>query len=513
MTGPLLPTRPLSRQLITLLSHWRNTVFSTFDHLWMLLLWAVSTPIFIHSMGKNVFGVWILINSLIGLGGVMSFGFGEATMRFVAHYRARGETDKLRRVVEASALLYAITSLVFSAAIWAGANWIVSNVFSLNGAAAGPAVAGLQLAAVALLVTAFLKTFEAAINGCERFDVTARVSMITRSFIILGNVALALSGFGLAAFLGVALAGLCGQTAALFLIARHRYIPGLRPLGWADRQISSEILRFGLQSWLQICAGAMSNIFDRFLVGALIDPAAAGVYTVCLQLAQQVHLLLYRGLAWMMPAASRDTAKRSGVNAMLASYRAGAALSLATVAAVAMPVYVLAPQALNVWLGADFSAQGTEVLELLLVYFALWCLAVPGSFLINGAGHPGWNSTATLLHGAVILGLASLLLPQYGLIGVAFARLTALPTMLITFYALHSRVLIGGGLSISWTFVGRMFAIFAVAGLLHSALSGLVPAHLPTVLFSGLALGITGAALVVATLWLSRRHAASKTGA
>lgn len=510
MTDPASPAPPgFGARMRAMAERWRNTAFSAADHLWMLLLWAVSTPIFINVLGEDLFGVWILINALIGLGGVMSFGFGEATIRFVAHYRAIGEADTVRRVVETSGVMYAVTTALFSAGIWAGSGWITATVFDLTGAAAEPAVTALHIAALALMVTAFLKTFEAAINGCERFDVTARVSMITRSFIILSNVALVLAGFGLPALLGTALAGLTGQMVALFVIARRRFVPGLRPLGWADRAVTGEILRFGLQSWLQIVAGAMSNIADRFLVGALVGPAEAGIYAVCLQLAQQIHLLLYRGLAWLMPLASRDTATGPGIETMLTGYRAGIALSLAMVAAVAMPIYVLAPQALTVWVGPDFAAQGTVVLQLLLVYFALQCLAVPGFFLVNGAGYPGWNAASGLLHGVVILGMTALLLPRLGLAGIGLARLSAMPALLILFYALHRKVLGGRGLGDSLAFAAAMLAIFAVTWGLDSLLSGLVPAHLPTVLAAGCGLGILGAALVLGPVWLSRRRRAA----
>lgn len=505
MTDPSAPAPAPGFRLFTMLKRWRNTVFSALDHLWLLLLWAGSTPVFISTLGKDVFGVWILINALIGLGGVMSFGFGEATIRYVAHYRAREETDNVRRIVESSALMYSATSLVFSIGIWASSAWIAETVFDLTGTAAEPAITGLHLAAVALLVTAFLKTYEAVINGCERFDVTARIGMVTRSFIILSNVVMALMGFGLPALLGVALIGLTGQTIVLYVIARRRFVPGLRLMGWADPVLSGQILRFGLQSWLQICAGAMSNIVDRFIVGALIDPAAAGIYTVCVQLAQQTHLLLYRGLAWLMPASSRDSATGPDPEALLKGYRSGVTLSLLMVAAFSMPLFVLAPQILTIWVGEEFAARGTGVLELLIVYFALWCLGTPGFFVINGAGHPGWNSIANLLHGVIILAMAALLLPGDGLDGIGYARLMAVPTMLITFFALHRYALEGHGASATLGFVAKLGAIFVVTAALHAFVADAIPARILPVILCATGLSATGMALVLGPIWLSRR--------
>ena len=514
MTGPVPPPAappgpppgPRARWA-ALAGRWRNTAFSAADHLWLLLLWTLSTPVFITTLGERTFGIWILINALIGLNGVMSFGFGEATMRFVAQYRARDDATAARKVTEISALMFLGTSLCFAVGVWAGAARIAASVFDQAGDVADPSILALRLAAVALVVTAFLKTWESAINGCERFDVTARIGMVTRSFIILGNVALALAGFGLPALLAVSVLGLAGQALALFVVAR-RFLPGLRPMGWAERPIAIEVLRYGLQSWLQICAGAMSNIVDRFVVAAMIDPAAAGVYAVCLQLAQQIHLLLYRGLAWQMPAASRDTAVSADLVALTRSYRAGMILTLILVGSVALPLFVLAPQVLTVWVGAEFAARGTIVLQMLLVYFSVLGLGVPAHFLVNGTGLPGWNSVSTLLHGTIILGAAVALLPLLGLAGIGVARLLALPTLLITFYALHRKALDGEGGGLTLGFAGGLAALLSAMMLLEPWMAAAVPPRLGAVIAAGLGLALVATGLIVLPAWAARRRRA-----
>lgn len=505
---PAAPSRGLLSRLVAARARWRNTAYSAVDHLWLLLLWAVSTPIFIATLGESDFGVWILINAVIGLNGVISFGFGEATTRFVAQYRARGDATRMRRVTESSALMFVLASAGFAAGIWTSSGWIAATVFDLRGEAAVPSIIALRLAACALVVSAFLKTWESAINGCERFDVTARISMVTRSFIIASNVALAVLGFGLPALLSMVLMGLSGQTVALFVIARRSFLPGLRIIGWADRMLAAEIMRYGLQSWLQICAGAMSNIVDRFMVGAMIDPAAAGVYAVCLQLAQQIHLLLYRGLGWLMPASSRDTASGADIPALIRGYRAGMILTLVIVAAVALPLFVLASQVLTVWVGETFATQGTVVLRLLLVYFAVLSIGIPGHFLVNGAGFPGWNSVATLAHGAILLSAAALLLPAFGLPGIGWARVLALPTLAISFYALHHKALSGTGHRLSLIFVLGLASILAVTAMAEYFLAGAVPVRLWAVIAAGFGLSLLGAALILLPVWAVQHHRA-----
>ncbi len=491
-------------------TRWRNTIFSTADHLWLLILWAASTPVFIHMLGSDVFGVWILINAVIGLGGVMSLGFGEATVRYVALYRGQNKMGDVLRIINTTLSLYAVIGLVSGVAVIVAAPLIESTAFKLAGPIKSDAILALQLAGVALIVTAYLKTYEAVINGFERFDLTARVGIVTRSFIILGNVALVLMGYGLPLLIGCAVIGLMGQTVAYFIMCRRLFTPELPIMSMPDLETAREIAGFGVQTWLQICAGALNTLADRFLVAMLIDPSAAGIYAICLQLAQQIHLLLIRGLAFMMPATSRDAAGIDSDRKKLDSYRAGTTLVLLMTGAIALPMYALAGQILQIWLGGEFSIAGAETLRLMTMYFPLWGAMVPMFYLLNGAGFPGWNTTATIGHSIAGLALAGALLPAMGLTGAASARIFALPIMFLTIWAGHRYVLNGNG----WPTSLKLFGWLAVLGLTawgaEQITSQWVPATFVGVFGAGLFLALSGAALGLVPYLVNRKQALSR---
>lgn len=483
-------------QPASFLRRWRNTIFSTADHFWLLLLWAVSTPIFIHTLGEEAFGVWVLVNAVIGMGGVVSFGFGEATVRYVALYRGQRRPAEIRRIVDTTLGLYLMVGAVVAVLLAIAAPAISRGVFGLEGADAAAAQTALKIAGLSMAVTSALKTYEAVINGFERYDVTARVGMVARSIIILGNVALALMGFGLVALIACALIGLTMQAAALFFIARRWFAPWLRPVSLPDWRTTTEISGYGLQSWLQISAGALNSIADRFLVAALLGPAAAGVYTICVQLAQQIHLLLSRGLAFLMPVTSRTREAGGSPDAIFQAYKSGATLSLVVAGAIGLPLYVLASQVLTVWVGESFAREGAAALRVLAIYYIMFGAAVPPYFLLNGAGLPGWNTIVSLVHALLGLTIAAILATRIGLEGVALGRLAALVVFLLLFRALQRHLLpmrsatVFNIVFLSWCALIAAVAI-GLGGFISPAIQ---PAPLATV-SAGVALSIFGAVL------------------
>lgn len=502
MTGQAESEREtLLIRLRTFAREWRNASYSILDHLWILGLWAVSTPIFLTQLGATAFGIWTMINALIGLTGVMSFGFSEATVRYVSKYHDEQTGKTIVKVLEASLTLFAATGLFFAGLISWSAPWLVERFFDLGAALREQTVHALYFAAYVLFITAYLKTLEAVINGFHRYDVTARISMLTRSFIILGNVGLALAGHGIDVMLMMVAIGLSGQTVTYYLLVRRGYVRRFRLLAIPERRVTTELVGYGLQAWLQISAGAMASIVDRFLVGAMISPAAAGVYAICVQLAQQIHLLVLRGGAYLVPATSAvSSAKTSGddtATEIEALYRGGLHLALFVVGVTALPLIVLSPQILTFWVGAEIAGQGSTLLAFLAVYFTLYAGLVPPYYMLNGVGHPKWNTAATLTHGITLLGLTLALLPGIGLMAPVVARLVAFPALCLIFAGFHRYVLPRGGFGINATFWARLIA-FPLIGWGIGVWAATWPQQMPLPALVSAILALSGLGAVMA---------------
>src|SRR5262245_46580854 len=62
----------------------------------------VTTPVLARNLGKEQFGVFLVVSSLVSYLSLLEFGFGKSTVRFVAELEARGEHAAARRAVATS---------------------------------------------------------------------------------------------------------------------------------------------------------------------------------------------------------------------------------------------------------------------------------------------------------------------------------------------------------------------------------------------------------------------------
>src|SRR4051794_22574354 len=60
------------------------------------------SPYLVHHLGDVGYGVWVLINSIIGYMGLLDLGLRGAVMRFVSREHTKGQHDEASRTVSAA---------------------------------------------------------------------------------------------------------------------------------------------------------------------------------------------------------------------------------------------------------------------------------------------------------------------------------------------------------------------------------------------------------------------------
>src|ERR1700722_10752279 len=89
-----------SRRFITnVIWNWTGVVASLFTGL-------ILSPIIIRRLGPDGYGVWALSFAMMDYYWFFDFGFRSAMVKYVAHYTATGENDKVGEVMSTS-ILYA----------------------------------------------------------------------------------------------------------------------------------------------------------------------------------------------------------------------------------------------------------------------------------------------------------------------------------------------------------------------------------------------------------------------
>lgn len=230
---------------------------------------------------------------------------------------------------------------------------------------------------------------------------------------------------------GIALAAGGVALAALLILRRS---------GWLKMTISPEYvrsaLRFGLPLVPHTIGGIMVGVFDRILVGSVIDVAATGIYVVALQLGAVLGILtdsFNKAFApWLMESLKRQDAERDRTLVR------GTYLYFAVVLCFAAVASLAAPGIISLIAGPRFMAAAP------LVGYVMFGFAFGGMYYMVAnyiffAGRTELLAVVTLAGGALDIALCYVLLRYNGVVGAAQAYMVSQVLIMLGAWWLASR--------------------------------------------------------------------------
>lgn len=402
-----------------------NASFSTAEYVLRALVLLVSTPIFFRVLGAELFGIWILVNTIMGFSGLFKFGMGQATVKYVSQYRATGDIPALVRVIRTTLTMYLGLGMVGGLLIYLLAPWFVSSAFKIGEEQREIAKLCLMAAGLGYPVVLLQDALEAVYRGYERFDL---LSVVNFSFVLVSNgVRIAM------VLLGVALPWIVLATVAIMLAfclirmlhLRHKFGAHLNFLPAKDLSDQKEVFSYGLFAWLTSVLGIIRQRGDVLIISALLGPAALPPYTIGLRLLEQTHALLAKASQFLFPAFSR-LHSQGDVEGLRRQYDKATSIITVLASAMIVPIFMFSGSILTFWISEEFSATATPILQVMALRFAVYPLSIVNAYIMQGVGKVKVMAAVLSVSTLFIFGAMLLLIPVYGLMGAALAQCTVL---------------------------------------------------------------------------------------
>lgn len=382
-----------------------------------LLLALALTPVLVHLMGTERWGLFTLALAMVGIFGVFDLGLGMALTRAVSERIGQGRGAEAPALVGATLISLLLLSAVMAGLAFALMPLLIGRVLLVPPALEAEALAAFRLLALGAPLVVLNAALWGVLAAWQRFRAANLVNMPVSVFYYLGPViALLLWDSLVAVIAALVLVRLVSGLAYAALAWRH--VPGLG-LARARFALMRPLLRQG--GWMSL-SGALTQVLlyaDRFLVGALIGLTAVAFYATPLDLVMRMWILPVAVAQTLLPAIASSFRAAPERTALL--LRRGALIVAALVLPACLVLVAGAEWLLWLWLGTEFAEGGGMVLRILSVGIFFSCLAfVPGTFL-DAIGRPEVTAGFSLAQAAVFLPLGAGLLVLVGIEGAAIA--------------------------------------------------------------------------------------------
>ena len=432
------------------------------------LLGFVTSPLLIHLLGKDHYGLMILLVSILTPLGLLDFGIGEATVKYVAESIGRRDATLTGKYLRSTLLFNLSMGVVWGWVVISCAGFLTTSLFNIPANSQVIARHCLYWIGIHWCVMQVRQTFIGTVTAMQRFGILNVGTFISQAITI---------GAGLGVlFLGGNLLDLIRTQAIIaaivglgWLIIAKRLLPGILFIPRLDWGTLSKTLGFGFWQMLNNVGGILGHQSGRWLLGVLLPVSAVGFYDIGMQLVTMVYLVTYKVGQVLFPAVSQMQGE--GHDEQAARFVVQANWVLTTLAiSCFVPLIVLSHDLLLLWVGPDFAANTTVVLRILAFGDAASCLFAIHNFYLLGTGRSKWLAPMSFAQGSITFTVSALLIPRLGLVGAGWGMASSSivhVSMLILMWKRIFRVWIPARVYFSATFSQFIVGVVTAIGFMQ----------------------------------------------
>lgn len=424
-----------------------------------IVIGILMMPFLIATLGQELYGLWIVIGSVVGTYYLLDLGFNQAVTRYVSKYIHQNNPEAANKIINTALVIYSLLGVVvLVASVLAaqfGAEKLMDNHEHLTLAQTILMITGL---AFALEFPA--KAFPGIISAYMRYDFIALVQLlksITDALLIYFFIS---NGYGLVA---IALITFC--TGLISTAIYIRFTTSLfKELSFTRRAVDLSTFKdvFHFSKWVfvtDMCA-LLRDKMDIWFIAFYISNSALTIYYVAVRLVEYALQFLTQATGITGPIFTEYYAKGETVK-LEKSVGLFIKLDIALGTMILVGFYLLGISFIDIWMKGAVSAQGAFscLMILALGRFTVYFASPLNSLLMTLNKHhiASWISILETLCSAI---LCWWLIPSYGLVGAACAiaipnvigRLVLMPIFVTRYINLNmlsliSRVMLFASLS------------------------------------------------------------------
>lgn len=416
----------------------KNALYNAIGFIFPIAISLLTIPYIVNKLTTEIYGIYVLAISLMGLMLFLDLGFGQGIIKFISQYEAKNDYEKINRIIETSLFIYLVMGFIGCVLIFSLSDILAQKVFKVS-------EEYMQTTSMAFKITAFGFIFS-FINGVfsnipkalQRYDLSVKIhnaiwfcSTITTVILLyFGKDLIAI----LIAYIFFQLVGL-----VIFFNFSKKLLPRLKIRPRFDKAIFKEIFGFSALTAINSITGNIVFRVDKMLIGAFLGTEAVAYYSIPFMIAQMSNGFISSISQFIFPAVSYanslvDKERLKQIYDKSTRYIITLSLVIASCLILVGDTFLL------LWMGKNFAEKSSFLLPIISLVYFFQSSAVVGYYFYSGLGRPKINMISSFVGSACYLLAAGFLIPELGLKGAAISFAFTLIPFPVYFYILNSLI-------------------------------------------------------------------------
>lgn len=273
------------------------------------LISLVYAPFMIRSLGQSEYGLYSLINSVIGYLTLLDLGFGNAIVVYTAKYRAQKKYEEEKKLHGMFFIIFCIIGLI------AGLGGLilyfnVNNLFGLtmNSTELNKAKIMMLILTFNLVISFIFSIYSCILNAYEKFVYQKVISILNTILRPIIMIPLLLLGYKSITMVVVITILNIFVLLSNYIYCRNKLNIKIKYRGF-DKVLFKTILGYSIWIFLGVIVDKINWSVDQFVLGAVAGTVAVSIYSVASTINQLFINLSTAVNGVLLPKVSKMVAK------------------------------------------------------------------------------------------------------------------------------------------------------------------------------------------------------------
>ena len=375
---------------------------------------AVS-PVYIHLLGNDQYGIWVLGISIMNYTTLLDFGLRQAIIRFVSKYLQEDNYEKINGIIHSAFMLSsfaAMLTILFSVTI----SFIGIDLFNIAGGYEFTARLVLLIVGLDTAINFLFMAWGGSLGAFHRYDYLNGVIIAENILKAITLVLILKSGHGLIYFAAVFPFFSLLRNIVSAIILKMKF-PRLKfGVGRVSEEAVRQLYRFGAVGFLISLSWLFIDNMDRILIGYLIDTETVTIFSVATVIMIFMRQFVLSASLPLRPVIS--SLESSGeMETIRHIYISGTKYLAWLTFSFAGGVFIFAESFIYLWMGPGYG-ESARILRLLVFPYAFYFSQAFGISIFYGTETHRKLLYLLIFEGAANFILSVILVQSYGVTGI-----------------------------------------------------------------------------------------------
>jgi len=419
----------------------RNIFSNWTGYLVSVVIGLILSPVVVHSLGNNLYGIWTIIVAFSGYYGLVNLGIAPAVSYYLSHHYARKEYDQINQV--ASTAFFALTLLSF---VVLSISFVIAlcgeQIFSIDPQHVSDFRLTVFIMALNFSLGFVFAIFQSFLVMLQRYDLRNANQIL---FDIIRTILLYIAlknGYKIVAISIITTAcTFCMNIGYVIIVYRIFEELKIKFL-YASRSTLHSIFNYGFWAVIGELGRQLLFYSSAFVIGAFLNTAAITFFAIAGNLFEYARNLLGAMTRVFFPVAAQQHS-RSEFDKLRSLYFKGSRYTFILTVIIIVGFIVVGKQFIILWMGKEYT-ESYKILVILCIGYVPFFLSYTSQQILLGAKKIAFIAKLNAVVSIGYIVISILLIKEFGIVGVAWGT-----TIALTFQSIGVMIKCGEMLNVS----------------------------------------------------------------